>query len=139
MRQTFHVLLAASLLSLGATARAELICFGPALFESAITFDPRVQLLVTVSNCESMLDAGKIGRLYMHIGGEPLMFEGPLYPDGVHEHATPAAARSGDVERFKFEFLEGDRMAFEIDFQNAQGESYGGIRRTVLACRAFTR
>ena len=115
-------------------AHASLICTGTGRLN---TFDGKPEprpLIAEIFGCQTLLNPGTPGRFTLEMGGDPIVFEGPLYLDGSREHRYVAVA-SGDVTSFRLDYRDEERLILEVDFLDADFDLLGGVERVTLRCQ----
>lgn len=116
--------------------RVFIICVGTGSIDTLGTQPESRTLIAEIANCQSELAAGAPGRFTVHMGGEPFVYEGPLYLDGSRDHVAKSPA-NGDVTKFRLDLRGRRRLNVELDFFDADLDRLGGVERTSLRCQSL--
>lgn len=132
MKNIFLILL---LLSTSLASASETTCTGKVWFWTVFFPVPlHRNIILKINPSLSELKSPTQGQVHIDAEGEPIDYQGMIYPTG-DQNQKMIDPNNGDITEFSINVLSSDSVRFTLNFKSSDLKSQGGIKPAKLNCR----
>jgi hypothetical protein len=129
-----NIILILLLLSSSLVSASEATCTGKVWFWTVFFPVPlHRNIILKINPSLSELNSPTQGHVRIDAEGEPIDYQGIIYPAGDHNQKM-IDPNNGDITEFSINVLSSDNVRFSLNFKSSDLKAQGWIKPTTLSC-----